>query len=241
MILLSVDTCDARGSVAVLCDGIESAVAVHDSSEDYSSWLIPAAQSVLNKAGLRFKDVDVYAVATGPGSFTGLRVGLTTIKGLAEVYGRRIAPVPRLEALALVAIEQSEWVASFYDAQRGQVFGALFRREGDLLHQQSASCVARMEDFIGAVGCLAPAGNVVWVSPDLELIEDQSAWQERSKKGDLAHKASKVLAGFVGRMGYRWAREGRLVEAVELEANYVRRSDAEIFWKGTGKRASHSV
>jgi len=91
------------------------------------------------------------------------------------------------------------------------------------------------------VASLAPVGNVVWVSPDLELIQDQSMWQVRSKKGDLAHKASKVLAGFVGRMGYRWAREGRLVEAVELEANYVRRSDAEIFWKGTGKRASHSV
>jgi len=216
-------------------------VAVHDSSEDYSSWLIPAAECVLKQAGLGFKDVDVYAVATGPGSFTGLRIGLTTIKGLAEVYGRRIAPVSRLEALASVAIEASAWVASFYDAQRGQVFGALFRRNGDLLHQQGASCVARLEEFMETVASLAPVGNVVWVSPDLELIQDQSMWQVRSKKGDLAHKASKVLAGFVGRMGYRWAREGRLVEAVELEANYVRRSDAEIFWKGTGKRASHSV
>ncbi len=241
MILLSVDTCDARGSVAVLCDGIESAVAPHENSEDYSSWLIPAAECVLKQAGLGFKDVDVYAVATGPGSFTGLRIGLTTIKGLAEVYGRRIAPVSRLEALASVAIEASAWVASFYDAQRGQVFGALFRRNGDLLHQEGASCVARLEEFMETVASLAPVGNVVWVSPDLELIQDQSMWQVRSKKGDLAHKASKVLAGFVGRMGYRWAREGRLVEAVELEANYVRRSDAEIFWKGTGKRASHSV
>jgi len=227
--------------VAVLCDGIESAVAPHENSEDYSSWLIPAAECVLKQAGLGFKDVDVYAVATGPGSFTGLRVGLTTIKGLAEVYGRRIAPVSRLEALASVAIEASAWVASFYDAQRGQVFGALFRRNGDLLHQEGASCVARLEEFMETVASLAPVGNVVWVSPDLELIQDQSMWQVRSKKGDLAHKASKVLAGFVGRMGYRWAREGRLVEAVELEANYVRRSDAEIFWKGTGKRASHSV
>jgi len=241
VILLSVDTCDARGSVAVLCDGIESAVAPHEKSEDYSSWLIPAAECVLKQAGLGLKDVDVYAVATGPGSFTGLRVGLTTIKGLAEVYGRRIAPVSRLEALASVAIEASAWVASFYDAQRGQVFGALFRRNGDLLHQEGASCVARLEEFMETVASLAPVGNVVWVSPDLELIQDQSMWQARSKKGDLAHKASKVLAGFVGRMGYRWAREGRLVEAVELEANYVRRSDAEIFWKGTGKRAGYSV
>ena len=216
-------------------------MAPHENSEDYSSWLIPAAECVLKQAGLGFKDVDVYAVATGPGSFTGLRIGLTTIKGLAEVYGRRIAPVSRLEALASVAIEASAWVASFYDAQRGQVFGALFRRNGDLLHQEGASCVARLEEFMETVASLAPVGNVVWVSPDLELIQDQSMWQVRSKKGDLAHKASKVLAGFVGRMGYRWAREGRLVEAVELEANYVRRSDAEIFWKGTGKRASHSV
>ena len=216
-------------------------MAPHENSEDYSSWLIPAAECVLKQAGLGFKDVDVYAVATGPGSFTGLRVGLTTIKGLAEVYGRRIAPVSRLEALASVAIEASAWVASFYDAQRGQVFGALFRRNGDLLHQEGASCVARLEEFMETVASLAPVGNVVWVSPDLELIQDQSMWQVRSKKGDLAHKASKVLAGFVGRMGYRWAREGRLVEAVELEANYVRRSDAEIFWKGTGKPASHSV
>ena len=100
MIVLSIDTCDVDGSVALLKDGNIVGVLPHETNEEYSSWLLPAAYEVLKRAGLRMADVGGYAAAAGPGSFTGVRVGLTTVKAWAEVYGKPVAAVSRLEAIA---------------------------------------------------------------------------------------------------------------------------------------------
>jgi len=93
VLILALDTCDVRGSVAILRDESLLQVAAHTTNEDYSSWLLPSVTAVLTSAGLTLRDIDLYAVAAGPGSFTGVRVGLTTVKAWSEVYGRRIASV----------------------------------------------------------------------------------------------------------------------------------------------------
>src|SRR5260370_42320803 len=98
MILLAIDTCDARGSVAVVRDGAVLKVVVHGSQEDYSTWLLAAVRECLAGAGLKMEEVDAYAAAAGPGSFTGVRGGLTAVKAWAEVYGKKIAAVSRLES-----------------------------------------------------------------------------------------------------------------------------------------------
>src|SRR5690242_3310774 len=128
VIVLAIDTCDSRGSVAVLRDATVVKVLAHESEEDYSSWLLPAVGKSLEGSGLRVQDVDAYAAAAGPGSFTGVRVGLTSVKAWAEVYGKRIVAVSRLEALAAEALGEAGWVAAFFNAQRGQVFAAIYRR-----------------------------------------------------------------------------------------------------------------
>ena len=100
MLLLALDTCDSRGSVALLRGGQVLEVLAHESAEEYSSWLPGAVERVLKAAGQSMEKVEAYAVASGPGSFTGLRVGLTTVKAWSEVFGGRIAAVSRLEAVA---------------------------------------------------------------------------------------------------------------------------------------------
>ena len=79
MLLLALDTCDATGSVAVLRDDNVFGVVSHNTSEDYSVWLLPAIGRALSGSGVAFADVDAYVAAAGPGSFTGVRVGLTTV------------------------------------------------------------------------------------------------------------------------------------------------------------------
>src|SRR5260370_3836525 len=98
------------------------------------------------------EDVDAYAVAAGPGSFTGVRVGLTTVKAWSEVYGKRIAAVSRLEAMAAEAAPGSAWVAAFADARRGHAFGAIFQRDRERLARAGEGMVIVPGKVLRAVG-----------------------------------------------------------------------------------------
>jgi len=231
VIVLAIDTCDSRGSVAVLRDGCELHVTAHESREDYSSWLLRAVDEVLSSAGVRMAAVDGYAVASGPGSFTGLRVGLTTVKAWCEVHGKPVAAVSRLEALAVQAKEGAPYVAAFTDAQRGQVFGAVYQRNGGDLVRLGEAVVIGPGKFIQYVAELSSQGRVSWISPDAPHLLGEAGWRERERRGETIESVSGILAPVIGKMGGRRLAAGQHTDALSLDANYVRRSDAEIFWK----------
>src|SRR5215813_7060507 len=100
MRFLLLDTADAHGCVALFRDMNLVSISPHSAEEDFSSWLLPAVHVALTRQALSLADLDGYAVCSGPGSFTGLRVGLTTVKAWAEIHQRPIAAVSRLEAFA---------------------------------------------------------------------------------------------------------------------------------------------
>jgi tRNA threonylcarbamoyladenosine biosynthesis protein TsaB len=232
VIVLAIDTCDARGSVAVLRDDEVLQLVVHDSSEDYSSWLLPAVHRVLAASGLGMESVDGYAVAAGPGSFTGVRVGLTTVKAWSEVYGKRIAAVSRLEAIAIQAHRGSEYVAAFVDAQRGQVFGGVFRRGENGPERLGEEMVIPPGKFMESASEMAKGGTISWVSIDEACLGVEEGWKSREARGERIESVASVLAPAIGRIGMAQLAAGRGTDALSLDANYVRRSDAEFFWKG---------
>jgi tRNA threonylcarbamoyladenosine biosynthesis protein TsaB len=232
VIVLAIDTCDSRGSVAVLRGEAVLHVARHESAEEYSAWLLPAVAEVLRAAGLGMAEVDGYAVAAGPGSFTGVRVGLTTVKAWSEVYGKRIAAVSRLEALAVQSNGVESYVAAFADARRGQVFGAVYRRAGTGLERLGEETVIPPGKFVEMAAELASGGSISWVSTDPECVLQDTAWSARESRGEKVERVSSVLAPAIGRIGMAQLAVGRHTDAFSLDANYVRRSDAEIFWKG---------
>jgi tRNA threonylcarbamoyladenosine biosynthesis protein TsaB len=219
--------------VASLRDEAVLRVVAHESQEDYSSWLLPAVQECLKDSGLQMEQVDAYAVAAGPGSFTGVRVGLTSVKAWAEVYGKPIVAVSRLESLAAEASKDAVWVAAFFNAQRGQVFGAIYRRNGEGLARSGDEMVIAPGKFVEAAAEVGHDEKVAWVSPDAECITPEETWKAREKRGEKVKSVSTVRAPIIGRMGMAALAEGRFTDALALDANYVRRSDAEIFWKGS--------
>lgn len=231
MLLLALDTCDSNGSVAVLRDETVLDFATHNSDEEYSSWLIPAVERTLKNARTALKNLDFFAVASGPGSFTGVRVGLTTVKAWAEVYCRPIAAVSRLEALAGLASGQSPYVAAVTDAHRNQVFGAVYRRRGDALELSGEEMVIAPEKFLVCAREAAGAERIDWISTQPNCITGTSAWKARHDLGDTVQHCTEPLAPALGRLGYRRALQKRLTDALQLDANYIRRSDAEILWK----------
>ncbi len=232
MIVLAIDTCDSRGSVAVLRGDTVLQVVMHNSSEDYSSWLLLATGRALKASGVEMASVDGYAVAAGPGSFTGVRVGLTTVKAWGEVHRKRIAAVSRLEAIAIQATAGNACVAAFVDAQREQVFGAVFQRQGENLERLGEEMVIPPGRFIESAAELAKGANISWVSIDAARLASEEIWKSREARGEKVENVSSALAPAIGRIGMRQLAAGRFTDALSLDANYVRRSDAEIFWKG---------
>lgn len=231
MIALSLDTCTSYGSVALLRDDAVLSLAIHDTTEDYSSWLLPAVDRVLSDAKLTLCGVDVFAVAAGPGSFTALRVGLTTVKAWAELFSKPIVPVSRLEIIAAQARAGTEYVAAWADAARGQVFGAVYRR---------AACLDRLGDevviepgkFIELAATLTNGARIAWASPDSDCMFKTPEWKSRQALNESFDLVSPALAAQIARKAACEIAAGRHTDALLLDANYVRRSDAEIFWKG---------
>ena len=237
MFILALDTCDARGGVALLRDESLLQAEVHATAEDYSSWLLPAINKVLAPASLTLRDIELYAVAAGPGSFTGVRVGLTTVKAWSEVYGRPIAAVSRLEAVASDSTGSAPYVAAFIDARRNQIFAALYRRQPKGLERLDEEMVIDPGKFLD--WCIDKAGSekIDWVSLDAECMTKGQEWSARLSSAADIQGISPLLAPRIGKIGYRLAQQGRLTDALSLDANYVRRSDAELFWKGARQHA----
>ena len=232
MIVLSIDTCDSRGSVALLRDDSVVGMLLHETAVEYSSWLLPAVNEMLKDAALGLAEVDGYVAAAGPGSFTGVRVGLTTVKAWAEVYRKPVVAISRLEAFAVQVMASAEYAAAFVDAQRGQVFGAVYRREGDEFARIGEEMVIAPLKFVETAAELTNGLRIEWISPDASLIVNEASWKVREKRGETVAFCSPTLAGIIGRIGLRRLRAGKTTGALELDANYLRRSDAEIFWKG---------
>ena len=236
MILLALDTCDSRGSVAVLRDDEVLKANPHEGTEDYSSWVLPTVEKVLKASGLSIRDIDVFAVASGPGSFTGVRMGLTTVKAWSESFGTKIASVSRLEAIAVQAAAGGQYVAAFVDAHRDQVFGGLYRREGPELSLVEDEMLAAPAEFLDWVKERSMNGRVRWISMDPEKMTAEEGWRARTAEGESVEVSTSVIAPLIGRIGRQRALQGRLTDALGLDAQYLRRPDAEVFWKGTTGR-----
>ena len=233
MVTLAIDTSEARGSVAILRDGIPVATIIHRDLSDYSGWLLPAVDKVLSEAGLGLPNIELIAVSTGPGSFTGLRVGLTTVKAWAEVYHKPIVGVSRLEAMTLLPDNSPRMVATAYDAQRGQIFGALFRISGSTRDRMVEETVISPAGFVELVQSKADRRAVTWITLDPQLIEPLELFKTRISQNDSLIVCNPELASAIGGLGEEYAMQGHFSDPMTLDANYVRRSDAEIFWKGS--------
>ena len=246
MLFIVVDTADTRGSVAALKKTEVLASQVHSSDEDYSSWLLPAVKRVLQASSLTLSELDGYAVCAGPGSFTGLRVGLTTVKAWAEIYDRPIAALSRLEALTIGAsngvsepsiaasplVAAYPFIAAYMDARRDQVFAALYRRTKERFELVGEELVTALPDFIVRVASETGNEAVRWITPDPSLIESLAEWPSLLSAGHVLESALPPFAQGLGMLAYRKFIERDTTDALTLDANYVRRSDAELFWKG---------
>jgi tRNA threonylcarbamoyladenosine biosynthesis protein TsaB len=229
MVILAIDTSSRESSLAILENQTVLAQVGGFSDQPYASRLFADLQSVLATARVTLEGVELFAVCAGPGSFTGLRVGLTAVKGWAEAFSRPVAAVSGLEAVAAQAPAASGLLAAVIDARGGQVFGGTFRHTGGEVKALAEEVVLPPRELVAWVGRQADNESPLFLSPTIEAI--QPALANSQLVGWKLQAVSGTLAPFIGRLGYAHARRGDLVDPLHLDANYIRRSDAEVNWK----------
>lgn len=233
MRILAVDTSTPSGSVAALEDGRVAGLVATEVEETYSSRMFRHVEFLLRELKVEMPQFDLYAVVAGPGSFTGLRVGLTAVKGWAEVYGKPIAAVSGLEAVATQANGAGERIAAVMDARRGQIYGGLYRREGaggGRLVREGDEVVMTAEEFLAELGGRTGGVVPVFATPSPGVLA--KALDGSAMRGASVEQVSPILAPVVGRLGWQRAQRGETADALTLDANYIRRSDAELLWRG---------
>jgi len=233
MRVLALDTTTPAGSVALVEDDRVVDERAGDPSRTHAQRLPAELLSTLDRRGLALADVDLFAVASGPGSFTGLRIGIATIQGLALVRRRRAAGVSALDALAhLAAVDATPGtlIAAWMDAHRREVFSALYRvqpgaafsperltRLDEPAAGDPAATLARWAERRDG----APA---VFVGDGAVLYREVIAAHAR----DAAIVAPPLMAGAVGRLALTQPGGPEAGEPGGLRPLYVRRPDVEI-------------
>jgi tRNA threonylcarbamoyladenosine biosynthesis protein TsaB len=229
MLILALDTSSPAGSLAILRDEKVIGVVSTWAEETYSARMFRHLEFLLRELSLDLKQIDLFAVAAGPGSFTGLRVGLTAAKGWAEVYSKPVAGVSGLEAVAAQAHSTARLLIPILDARRGQIYFGFYRRSDGRFALEGEECVMTPSEFLDALKARAVDSHFTIVTPEPEIISKQMSHCE--KRTPIVEQVSSVLAPLIGQLGYQRAQQGQLSDALSLDANYVRRTDAELHWK----------
>lgn len=218
MVILAIDTTSRAGSVAILRGGTIVYEAEGDPDVTHGQRLPADIMRAAAAAGLRIDAVELFAVAAGPGSFTGLRIGIATVQGLAMAHARRVVPVPVLEALARAGAGPARMVGAWMDAQRGQVFAALYGSDGTVLASPTA---LTPEETLEAWRDLAPVGEVQFIGDG--ALRHAAALEHAGARHVLGPPP---LAPVVAHIAA--AAPERAVRPHAIVPIYVRRPDAEL-------------
>ncbi len=218
--IVAVDTTSESGSIALTAGETVIEEAAMDSADGFGHVLFQSLRSLLARHGRSLNGIDCFAAAAGPGSFTGIRVGLSAVKGLADALGKPAVGVSTLQAIAWHG--SAPLRAAFLDARRGEVYGGLYTDEMALVEPE---VVTGLPDWLPTL----PVNGLEFISTDLTPLV--SAIGPGPLAGVPRRTAPRRLASAVGMLAARRLIAGQTLNPAALEANYVRRSDAELFWR----------
>lgn len=220
-LILAIETATRAGGVAVARgEEVLSSIA-GDTSISHSTNLLEMVQETLQKAGVTMADVQLFAVAVGPGSFTGLRIGLATAKAFAVHLHREVVGVPTLSAVAHASNLDGD-IVSLLPAGRGEVFAQRLAVRGGVVTPVDEPQHLSPREVIDKYRTVA---TLYFAGEGVRMVKEQLA--EGASSRSFA-SASTMLAPSIAVLAARAYREGKAVAPEDLHAVYVRASDAEI-------------
>lgn len=252
MRLLAIDTTSEHGGAAVYDQKECLASALNsEPASRYAVTLFELADRALAQAGIGFPEIDLYAVSNGPGSFTGIRVGLAAAQGWAKAFRRPVKGVTLLEAMVEQAHPEADWAVPVLDARRGEFFVGFYRRMADAAGPQAGFEAAgpgqlvrpeRLKTMLDALGrggqCRTFRGGTIAF---LRRSHDQKALALRESLAQdlLGMEVPGTLLGPIASLALRACERGETPSPDELDACYIRRSDAEMNWHAPAAKAEN--
>ncbi len=221
--ILAIDTSTDTGSIAITDDEDILAESILNAGRTHSETLIPSFQEMLEKTQLDIKDLDLLVLTLGPGSFTGVRIGASTIKGFALALEKPVAGVSTLEALASNFPFSSLPIMPLFDARRGEIYSAMFKWEGDAIKRLSEDRAVSPEDAIKKIKTktiFAGDGLTKYGSMIEEKLGDNAVFAPRA--------AWYVRASNVAALGLKSYKADGGLDIATFTPSYRRKSEAEI-------------
>ena len=226
MLILGLETATKTGGVAILSDQGVLAEYTLSIEVTHSERLMTTVDRVLSDSGTPWAAIDGFAVSIGPGSFTGLRIGVSTVKGLALTTGKPVAAVPTLKALAWSMPASAHPLCPLFDARKKEVYAALFRHEQGVLTTVMAERVMTLRELSDEV-----SGQTVFTGEGAILFHDEirSLFGARALFAPLS--AIVPSAANVAEIGLGMLRAGEETDPDALTPLYIRRPEAEVAWE----------
>ncbi|GBE40471.1 tRNA threonylcarbamoyladenosine biosynthesis protein TsaB [bacterium BMS3Bbin09] len=230
MKILALETATIAGSVAIVDDnkGLIGEVRV-DVKVAHSERLMPSVEWLLNASDLSINDIDAFGVSIGPGSFTGLRIGLSTAKGLAFSTGKPLVPVKTLDAFARTLVYCSYTICPMLDARKNEVYAGLYRWEDDLCKKIVPETAISPDELLNKI---KGSGTILFTG------DGTIKYRELIKKiigKDAVFAPSYRMspaASSVAEIAFEIIEQNELPDPVSIIPFYIRKSEAEVLWKG---------
>ena len=227
MKILAFDSSGMVASVALTEDDILLGEYTTNHKKTHSQTLLPMLDELMKMLSMDVKDVDVLALANGPGSFTGLRIGAATVKGLSLALDKPVVTVPTLLGLAYNMWGSDHVICPLMDARRNQVYTGIYQMDGDKLQVLEAQMAVEIDELAKK---LCTYGKPVIFLGDGVPVHKDRLEKELMTNYDIAFAPAHMnqqRAAAVGMLGIQYYKEGKTETAMEHEPDYLRVSQAE--------------
>jgi len=224
MLILAIDTSSATATTALMENGRLLAEFIQNTGKTHSQRLMLMIDEMLKSCGKKPQDIDLYACAAGPGSFTGLRIGASAVKAMAQVFDKPIAAIPALDALAYNLYRFDGYICPMLDAQRGAVYSALYRWEKDKLEKLEDYRVIDAKTLVDKLNELDQP--VVILGDGIEIAAkhlDAAGRISLAPAGHLQPRAASSAA-----IARQMQEQGLVESCYSFRPVYIRKSQAEV-------------
>ncbi len=225
MKILALDSSGLVASVAVIEDDNMLGEYTVNYKKTHSQTLLPMLDEVAQMIELDLESVDAIAIAGGPGSFTGLRIGSATAKGLGLALKKPIVNVPTVEGLAYNLVGCPEVVCPLMDARRNQTYTGLYTFQGNEMTTLKEQCAVGIDEIIDTIN--TTGREVVFLGDGVPVFRDYIAEHCKVPYRFAPAHMNKQRAGAVAVLGMKYFSEGRYESAAEHKPEYLRLSQAE--------------